>query len=137
MPEINQTSSNESITDIRIVGLNRDKTRKTSAADAIYEVYLELSEAPLQAWRNIFEQEWHRLEAGSQKASVERGFLVIHCPLQEIATHLPLLKKAVAASNKTYKQYVQEQATEQEHREDAWKEERKAVDDIAESLDFE
>ena len=137
MSETNEKSSNESMTDMRIVGLNRDKTRKTIAADSVYEVYLELSDAPPQSWKNIFEQEWTRLEAGSAKVSIERGFLVIHCPLQEIANHLPVLKNAVSATNTAYKQYVQEQATEQGHREDVWKQERKAVDDIAESLDFE
>ena len=61
----------------------------------------------------------------------------MHCTLQEIVAHLPVLKKAVAATNKTYKQYVQEHATEQEYREDVWKQERKAIDDIAKSLRFD
>jgi hypothetical protein len=63
---------------------------------------------------------------------------VIHCSLQEIATiHLSVLKKAVEATNTSYKQYVIEQATEQQHRNDVWKHERKTVDDLAESLQFE
>ncbi len=142
MSETNQNSSIESTADIRIVGLNTDKTRKTNGSDTGYEVYFELSGTPPQAWRNIFEREWKVLNPTQarlwQEASIDRGFLVMHCTLQEIATtHLPVLKKAVAATNKTYKQYVQEQATEQEYREDVWKQERKAVDDMAESLHFE
>jgi hypothetical protein len=141
MSEINQGASIESSPDIRIVGLNRDKTRKTNGSDTVYQVYFELSATPPLAWRNIFEQEWKTLNTTQprlwQEASIDRAFLVMHCPLQEIAaTHFPVLKKAVAATNKTYKQYVQEQATEHEHRVDVWKQERKAVDDLADSLHF-
>ncbi|HWR20312.1 MAG TPA: hypothetical protein VN444_00440 [Verrucomicrobiae bacterium] len=61
----------------------------------------------------------------------------MQCPLQEITMHLPSLKKAVAATNEPYNQHVREQTLEQEHREDAWKKERKAVDNIAETLQFD
>jgi hypothetical protein len=141
MNDTDQNTSEESIADIRIVGLNRDKTRKTKGSDSIYQIYLELSEAPPRAWRNIFEGEWKVLNPAQphlwQAASIDRGFLLIHCPLQEIAAHLPALETAVAATNKTYIEYVQELATEKEHREDLWKQERKAVDDIAGALHFE
>ncbi|MBI4546920.1 MAG: hypothetical protein HY707_03005 [Ignavibacteriae bacterium] len=143
MSETNQNSSIESTVDIRIVGLNTDKTRKIYESDTVYEVYFELSGTPSLAWKNIFEREWKDLnptshqQAGWQEASIDRRFLVMHCTLQEIATHLPVLKKAVDATNKKYRQYAQEQATEQEYREDVWKQERKAVDDIAKSLRFD
>ena len=157
MLETNQNSSIDSTADIRIVGLNRDKTRKTNGparpdksgsggSDAKYQVYFELSGTPSQAWRNIFEREWIRLwqanptsrqQTGWQETVIDGRFLVMHCPLPEIALHLPVLKKAVAATNTAYINYAQEQATEQEHREDLWKNERKAVEVMAESLHFE
>jgi len=141
MSEHQQHSSVESIRDIRIVGLNREKTRLANGSDSIYNVHFELSATPPVVWRNIFEGEWKILNAAQphlwQATGIERGFLVIHCPLQEIALQLPVLKKAVASANKRYEQYAQEQATEQKHREDVWKRERKAVDDIAETLTFE
>lgn len=149
MSETNQNSFLESTADVRIVRLNTDKTRKTKGTDTAYQVYFELSGIPSQAWGNIFEEEWKGLSSisasgGRQEkspagigASIDGRFLVIHCPLQDIATHLPVLKKAVTATNKTYKQYVQEQATEQERRDDIWKEEKIAVDGIAKSLRFE
>ena len=78
-----------------------------------------------------------RVKRGIAEASIERGFLVVHCPLKDIATHLPALKNAVVATNTTHKQYVQEQTTERERREDVWTQERKAVDDMAGGLHFE
>lgn len=141
MPETSQNPSIEFTPDIRIAGLNRDKTRKTNGSDTVYQVYFELSETPTQPWRNIFEGEWKILNPTRphlwQAASIDGRFLLMHCPLKEIASHLTVLKKAVATTNKSYKQYVQEQATEQGRREDVWNQERKAVDDIADSLDFE
>ncbi|MGA9363483.1 MAG: hypothetical protein WBW16_03855 [Bacteroidota bacterium] len=141
MSAINQDALIESIPDIWIVGLNRDKTRKTNDSDTVYQVYFELSGTPPLEWRNIFEDEWKALNPIQprlwQEASIDRAFLVMHCPLREIAaTHFPVLKKAVTQTNETYRQYAQEQATEHEHRVDVWKHERKAVDEMAESLHF-
>jgi len=141
MSETNQPSTTEAAPEIRIVRLVRDKTRKTERSDTVYQVYFELSDTPPRAWRSIFEGEWKVLNPTLphlwQAASIDGEFLLMHCPLKEIAAHLPLLKKAVAATNRTYKQHVQEEATEEGRREDVWKQERKAVDDVAESLDFE
>ena len=40
-------------------------------------------------------------------------------------------------TNNVYKQYVRDQATEQKQMEDVWKQERKIVEDVAESLHFD
>lgn len=100
----------------------------------------------------MFEKEWIRLwqvttrqsrlrqetSADEDGAIVDGRFLMVHCPLQEIsAAYLPILKKAVAATNTSYKPYTIEQATELEQREDVWKQERKTVNDLAESLLFD
>lgn len=141
MSETKQSSSIESTVDIWIVSLDTDKTRKTKGSDTGYQVYFELSEAPARAWRNIFEREWKDLNPRQphvwQEAVIDRGFLVMHCALPEVTAHLPVLKKAVTATNKAHDQYVHEQATEQARIEDAWKQERQAVDVMVGSLHFE
>jgi len=127
---------------IQITGLNTDKTRKTDGADLRYQVYFELSVTPVQAWRTIFEQEWkalnHTLPQLSPDVNVDNRFLVVHCLLREIAdSYLPALKKAVDATNRSYGKYSHDAATEQQHRDDIWTQERKAVDDVAKSLKFD
>ena len=127
---------------IRIVGMNTEKTRRTDNADARYHIYFELSGSPPQTWKDLFQREWKTLNPTKpelwQEASIDRKFLVIHCPLSEIATvHLPLLKKAVAAANATYRQFEQEQSAEQARRDDVWTQERKIVEDVAKSLRFD
>jgi hypothetical protein len=136
MSETNQKSSLEFTPDIRIVRLNTEKTRRIIGSFTGYQVYFELSETAPPAWRDIFAREWSDLNP-LQEAGIDGRFLVMHCPLQKIAVHLPVMKKAVAATNEAYKQYAQGQATEQKRREDVWKDERKTVEDIAKSLRFE
>lgn len=127
---------------IRIIGLNRDKTRKTDAAETRYQVYFELSGTPMQAWITIFQKVWKALNpAEPQKwadVNIDNRFLVVHCSLQEIADkYFPVLKKAVEATNTAYRSYAHEVAAEHQHRIDEWADERKAVDDVANSLKFE
>jgi hypothetical protein len=136
MPETGKNSSIASTVDIRLVRLNTDKTRRIDGSFTGYQVYFELSETPPPAWREIFGREWNDLSP-LQEAGIDGRFLVMHCPLQKIEVHLPALKKAVAATNEAYKQYAREQATEQERREDVWKDERKSVEAVAKLLHFE
>jgi hypothetical protein len=137
MTDTDENSSMQSALEIRIVGLNTDKTRRTLGSYTVYQVYFELSGAPPLAWRDIFGREWKNLNP-KQEAGIDGRFLVMHCPLQEVATtHLPALKKAVEATNVAYKQYAREQATGEEHKADVWKQERKVVEDMAKTLRYE
>ena len=137
MADTNEDPSTKSSPEIQIVGLNTDKTRRTLGSYIVYQVYFELSETPPWAWRDIFGREWKDLNP-TQEAGIDGRFLVMHCPLQEIATkHLPALKKAVEATNSAYKQYAREQVTEEERKTDVWKEERETVEEMAKTLKFE
>jgi hypothetical protein len=136
-----QNASPDPNFDIRIVGLNTEKTRKMIGSETVYQVYLELSSSPSLGWRTLFDEEWKALNSGQplslQETSIDRAFLVIHCPLEDISKHSPDLIKAVASTNIAYKQYVSKQASDLKSRENVWKDERKIVEDVAKSLHFE
>lgn len=143
MSEILQNTLQKSSIDIQITGLNADKTRKISRSDKSYNIYFELSDVPTQVWKIIFEREWKAMISASHsngamtEAGIDRGFLVIHCPLKEVPVlYLPVLKQAVAAANEEYDQYVQQQEVEHTRRESIWKEEREEVSKMAEALHF-
>jgi len=89
-----------------MTGMNTDKTRKTNNSDSRYQVYFQLSASPPRAWREMFETEWKLLHPTDSQlyhdTVIDRGFLVFHAPLQEIALQLPVLKKAIAATNVEY-----------------------------------
>ncbi|HWP83440.1 MAG TPA: hypothetical protein VNN76_12395 [Bacteroidota bacterium] len=134
---------------IRMISLNREKTRKTEkrlrgidAAIPVYQVYFDLSDHPSQAWGATFENEWNTLNLKSsqspREAIIDGRSLVIHCPLREVTSiQVPLLKKAVAAANTSYHRHLHELAVRQQQRNDVWRVERKAVDDLADSLKFD
>jgi hypothetical protein len=142
MSGTNQDSASESTAvqveasgEIRIVRLNLDKTRRINGSFTGYQAYFELSETPSSAWRDIFGLEWKDLNP-TQKACIDGRFLVMHCPLLKIVLHLPVMKRAVTATNIAYRRYAQEQKTEQDYQGDAREEERKTLEDIARSLNF-
>lgn len=137
MAETHEESSTKSTVEIQIVGLNTDKTRRTLGSTTVYQVYFELSGNPPSAWSEIFGRQWKTLNS-TQEAGIDGKFLVMHCPLQEIAaTHLPALKKAVEAANAAFLQYSRDQASEEQRRVKVWTDERKAFEDTARLLRFD
>jgi hypothetical protein len=137
MADAMKSSLTNPAVEIQIVGLNINKTQRTLGSYTVYQVYFQLSDSPPLIWREIFGREWKDVNA-KQDAGVDGAFLVMHCPLREIAiTHLPALKKAVAATNTAHKQYVREQDIKREHQAEAYNDERKSVEDLAKSLHYE
>jgi hypothetical protein len=120
---------------IQIIGINTDKTHKKYGSDTIYEVYLKLSGSPTVSWRTIFEQEWKVINR-SIEATVDRGFLVLHCLLKDVVIYLPILKKTFISTNNKYRAYVQKQSTDLELREEVWKQERINLEELTKLLDF-
>jgi hypothetical protein len=103
--------STDSIPEIRITGLNRDLTRETKNADSRYEVYFDLSGIPSPGWAKILAREWKRLNPTEprlwNRVTIDNRYLVVHWPPQEIAQkHLPVLKLAVAATDKKHRQSI-------------------------------
>jgi len=137
MSENGEGPSMGSAPEIRIERLNTERTRKVSGSDTVYHAYFKLSGHPQPEWGRIFELEWKGLNL-AQEAGVEGSFLVVHCQLEEVAsTHLPALKKVVAATNEAYKRFAQKEATALWDREDRWRQERKDVNALAASLGFD
>ena len=137
MSENPKDLSTETAPDIRIERMNSDKTRKDAGSDSVYHVYFELSGHPPPEWTSIFTREWSGLNQ-TQEVGIDGEFLVLHCELHDVAaTRLPLLKKAVAATNEVYRRFAQEAATASEHRQDVWEKERKDVAAVAASLQFD
>jgi hypothetical protein len=107
----NRQVARDSTPEIRITGLNRDLTRETDKVDSRYEVYFDLSGIPSPAWTKILTREWKKLNPNEprlwNRLTVDKRYLVMHWPPQEIAQkHLPVLKLAIAATNKTHKRNI-------------------------------
>lgn len=137
MSEHFKDTSTEADPDIWIERVITEKTRKDFGSETVYHVYFKLSGHPPPGWRNMFGEEWKRLNL-SQRTSIDGPFLVLHCQLPEVAgTLLPALKKAVAATGEAYKRYAQKEAIALDRRKEAWNQERKDVETMASSLRFD
>jgi hypothetical protein len=136
MSEMHNRNAAPSEFGVRLERVNTEKTRKDPGSDTVYHVYFELSGYPPPEWRAIFAREWTALSP-TEVGSIDGNFLVLHCQLSEVGTtQLPILKKAVDATNAAYKAYVQKEATALEGREDVWKKERNDVEAMAAPLRF-
>ncbi len=128
--------------EVRIVGVNTDKTRRKSGSETLYRVYFTLSENPPNVWRSLFAEDWKALgkikPQLQHEANIDGAFLSIDCLLVEVADILlPALKQAVAATNTSYTDFVRQEGREKTRKENVWKDERAAVDQMARPLKFE
>lgn len=123
--------------DIRIKALNVDKSRKDTGSSTVYHLYFELTHHPMMEWNCQFGLAWKRV-CPTYKVEIDRGFLVLHCELGEVAEKLlPLLKLAVAEANAAYRKYVLQAASERLERERIWIDERSGVGALAAALHFD
>jgi hypothetical protein len=130
-------SATTTLTDITIVRVNTDKTRKDLGSESIYHVYFELSGYPPVGWIPLFQHEL-RSTHPTAMVSMDGTFLILHCPLAEVGSiYLPALKRAVAAANAAFDAYALTKADELETLKDVWKHEREDVEGMAISLRFD
>jgi hypothetical protein len=142
MEETQRENSTETKENIRITGLNRNKTCKTDGSNTWYQVYFELSGTPMQAWKIIFERNWKALNQIRPHLSLDvnigDNLLVVRCPLREVDNvYLPALKIAVNATNKVYDRYNLSAEAQHQHRIDVRTNERNVVDSMARLMKFE
>jgi hypothetical protein len=125
--------------DIRIVDFDDSKTERPDPKKQLFNVYLTLSADPADEWIKIFEAErqfprhtmWRR-------AWIDGRSIVVYCALEEVKTHhLEDLKVDVKNSNAKFRNYLIETA-QREHRQSAKEnQERKAIDDLKDGLNFD
>jgi len=98
--------------DIRIIGLDGERSYEPDPQKLLYNIYLKLSSPPPLEWQQIFEAErsfprhtiWRR-------AWIEGQYIVIHCVLDELDKyHLRDLRQDVESANNKYREYLMEVA---------------------------
>jgi len=128
--------------DIRIISMNKDKTRRVDGSDMNYHVYFELSDVPAPEWISILKTRWNALNSGQSQplsdVTIDNKFLAVACPLQDVASvYVPALQKAMSVVNAEYQRCARNEAADLKQRIDSWAAERKAVSDTADSLRFD
>jgi len=125
--------------DIRIIGIDLERSHKPDPSLDLYDMYLELSEAPPEEWQRAFDAErsfprhtmWRH-------ARVEGKYIVVHCVPEELERyHLRDLKQDVDNSNAKYRQYLGELAQKEAERQRREAAEHSRLSELADRLDFD
>jgi hypothetical protein len=137
MPESRDNPHADPPTDIRIIRLNTDKTRKDAGSDTVYHLYFELSDHPPAAWVRMFDAAWEG-HPHTLKADIDGAFLVLHAPLRDVGDVIVAeVKKFVHETNDAYVAWARLADDARELREDAWKRERGEVEALAKTIRYE
>lgn len=138
--EMDKVSTNqlELFEDIIIVGADKDKTYNPDPSKLLYNVYFKLSNLPPSEWVEIFEAE-RRFPRHSmwRKAWIEGDYIVIHCCLDEVKKyHFRDITEDVKNTNRKYREYLQRVEIERQKKLKREEQEKKAIDDALDNLDF-
>jgi hypothetical protein len=126
-------------TDIKIVSLEDDLTVESPNNPTLTYVYLKLSQTPPPLWQKHFatsrriarHPRWRHIW-------VDRKFLVVECVPTEIETHhLNDLKQDVAYANTQYREYLQNQAKTEFHKEQTQSIARDRLREMKDRLNFD
>ncbi len=125
--------------DLRIVGLDEERSFKPNPQKALYHMYLQLSGQPASEWQQIFDAE-RRFPRHSmwRRAWIEGAFVIVHCVPDELERHhLEDLKEDVRNANVKFREYLTEQARRQAIEREKGQREQNSIRDLKGRLDFD
>lgn len=132
-------ADNLGFTDVRIVGVDKQRTRKPDPSLDLYDVHLQLSSRPPADWGRVFEaQRSFPRHTMWRRAWVDGSYIVVNCGLDELQRyHIPDLKTDVAAANDKYRELLRQAQAQQTQTERKAEEERRRKDEALDALDLE
>ena len=97
------------IPEIKIIGLDAQKTQHADEYTDLYDMHLVLSDTPDRMWRSCFERA-HRLRTNAtwRRAHIDEKYLVIKCVPEELPQcYLQDLKEDVELANLICRNFLQ------------------------------
>jgi len=134
-----EKSVESSFQDIRITGLDTNKSQDFPSQDGTHRIYLTLSSAPPATWRDIFHRERSNSRSSIRRdATIESTFIVITCTPEELEKHhLQFLKEDVKNTNKKYKLSIVEQEEQSARFRQSEEDRRKRLEELRDRLKFD
>lgn len=135
---IMKQSKLEVFEDIKIIGVDKDKTYNPDPHKLLYNVYFELSRIPPSEWVEIFDVE-RRFPRHTmwRKAWIERGYVIVHCSLDEVKKyHLNDITEDVKTTNFKYREYLQKVELQRQRQLEKEEKERNTLEESLNDLDF-
>ena len=133
------TPATTSSAEIKIIGINKERTRQDPEFSGLQDYYLQLSEQPPPEWRNFFKQSRQFPRHSMWRdAWVENDCVVIKCAIDELTRyHVKDLKEDVATANRTYLQAKNDAEQKYKFEQEKAAKLKKERDDILDQIDFE
>ena len=128
-----------SLIDLRIVGLDADKTQPSHRASGLRHIYLRLSSHPPAVWAKCFAQsrEFPR-HSMWRKCWIEGSHIVVDCVPEEIERyHLQDLKQDVEVANRDYRQWLAQREAAERRKQEAATAEQARIAGMAARLKFD
>jgi hypothetical protein len=128
-----------SFQNIRITGLDVNKSYALPVHDGSHHLYLSLSAVPPANWKSIFAQE-RRFPRNSIwcEASIDGAFIIVTCIPEEFEKyHLEYLKEGVKNTNDKFRLSIAEQEQRSARFSEKEQAEKKNLQDLSDRLKFD
>jgi hypothetical protein len=125
--------------DIRMTGLDTNKSHDAPSQDGTYRLYLTLSDTPPATWRDIFGRE-HRTPRSPiwREAIVEGMYMLMTCTLEELEnSQLQFLKEDVKNTNEKFRRSIAEQEEQAERSRQSKEDRQKRLEEVRDRLKFD
>ena len=125
--------------DIRITGLDTNKSHDLPSQDGTYRLYLTLSDVPPVIWRDIFNRERSTPRSSIWRvATIEGMFIVITCTPEELEKyHLEFLKEDVKNTNEKFRLSIAEEEERSVRFRQSEEERKKRLEEVRDRLKFD
>jgi len=125
--------------DIRMTGLDTNKSHDAPSQDGTYRLYLTLSETPPAVWRDIFDRE-HRTPRSAiwREATIDGMCMLMTCTPEDLENyHLAFLKEDVKNTNEKFRRSIAEQEEQAARSRQSKEERKKRLEEVRERLKFD
>jgi hypothetical protein len=125
--------------DIRITGLDTQRSHDFPAQDGTQRLYLTLSAVPSTTWREIFDHESSMSRHSIRReAAIEGACIVIRCTPEQLEKHhFACLKEAVKHTNETFQLSVAQQEEQSARFCHIKEEQQKRLEEVRDRLKFD
>ncbi len=120
--------------EIKIVGVNKEKTERDDSFPSAVSIYFDLSEEPDSQWIQCFEQFWkEHLYSMKRKAFCEGKYIrMVVASSDNMRQHKEELEKAVTETNQMYEKIISKTKAEESRQ---MEEEKRIVEEAKRKLE--
>ena len=123
--------------DIRIVGLDEERTTRADPTEPVYDVHFVLSaEAPV-GWGQIAQGHLGPRGVAGRRAWPQSKYIVVRCAIDEVERVLAALRPILEATNREYRAWAASQAKDRAEEEAFDRQQRQQLRELKTQLKFD